>query len=56
MEEALSKEIVKLNIGGVKYVTTAQTLTRNGDNYFTSLLSKRIPPTLDNEGYYFIDR
>ncbi len=54
--DELSKEIVKLNIGGIKYVTTAQTLTRHGDNYFSSLLSKRIPPTLDDEGNYFIDR
>ena len=52
----MSKDIVKLNIGGVKYETTAQTLTRHGDNYFASLLSKRIPPTLDEQGYYFIDR
>ncbi|KAL6066985.1 BTB/POZ domain-containing protein kctd16 [Balamuthia mandrillaris] len=53
--ETLFQGIVKLNIGGVKYVTTGSTLTRNGPNFFTALLSGRIPSFQDQDGY-FIDR
>mmetsp|Transcript_15613 Transcript_15613/g.17352 ORF Transcript_15613/g.17352 Transcript_15613/m.17352 type:complete len:357 (+) Transcript_15613:12-1082(+) len=50
------EQIVKLNIGGVKFVTTSSTLTKSGQNFFTSLLSGRFSPLKDEEGYIFIDR
>ena len=49
-------QIVKLNIGGYKYVTTALTLTSRGENFFTTLLSDKFPSVKDEEGAYFIDR
>ena len=40
-------QIVKLNIGNVKYVTTYETLSCAGENYLTALFeSKRIPGKL----------
>lgn len=42
--------IVKLNIGGHHYVTTASTLLASGESYFTSMLSGRIPTTKDDAG------
>ena len=48
--------LVVLNIGGQRYTTTAATLHSQGENYFTSLLSGRIPAAKDDTGAYFIDR
>eukprot|EP00743_Colponemidia_sp_Colp-15_P011613 GILK01013006.1.p1 GENE.GILK01013006.1~~GILK01013006.1.p1 ORF type:complete len:183 (-),score=4.33 GILK01013006.1:471-1019(-) len=48
--------IVKLNIGGVKFDTTKATLESRGENFFTSLLSERVPSLKDSQGRYFIDR
>ena len=48
--------IVRLNIGGHMYSTTSSTLTAMGDNFFTGLLSKRMPTILDTTGAYFVDR
>ena len=45
----------KLNIGGTKYLTTTDTLC-SGENFFSGLLSGRIPSLMDEDGYYFIDR
>ncbi len=50
--------IVKLNIGGYKFVTTKETLFSQGDNFFTALLKGSIP-SLQDEGndqthYYFV--
>ncbi len=47
--------IVRLNIGGVRYLSTAQTLAQ-GENFFSALLSGKIPSLVDDEGYFFIDR
>jgi hypothetical protein len=41
--------IVKLNIGGYKYVTTKATLLAQEDNFFTALLKGSIP-SLQDEG------
>jgi hypothetical protein len=48
--------IVKLNIGGYKYETTKETLCSKGENYFSALLSGRIPTTIDEDGYIFIGK
>lgn len=49
-------EIIKLNVGGTKFVTSASTLTRISGSFFSQLLEGSLPSTLDDEGYYFIDR
>ena len=51
----MSGKIVKLNIGGTLYQTTADTLTRS-HNFFSGLLDKAISSTKDADGAYFIDR
>lgn len=43
--------IVKLNIGGYKYVTTKATLNAHGENFFTALLKGTIP-SLQDEGTF----
>lgn len=48
-------ELVKLNVGGHRFVTTRQTLT-HGENFFTALLSGRTPAIKDDRDHYFIDR
>jgi len=51
------ERIIRLNIGGFIFETTRDTLLNTGgENYFTSLLSGRIPSTVDRNGAYFIDR
>lgn len=49
-------DVVKLNIGGQKFMTTTATLTKYCDTFFTSMLSQQMPTTMDEEGCYFIDR
>ncbi|KNC46800.1 potassium channel tetramerization domain-containing protein [Thecamonas trahens ATCC 50062] len=44
-----------LNVGGVLYTTTAETL-RRGSAFFDALLSGRTPSGQDADGNYFIDR
>jgi hypothetical protein len=48
--------IVRLNIGGHRFMTTAGTLRSDGENFFTALLSGRLPAALDETGAYFVDR
>lgn len=49
-------QIIKLNIGGVKYWTTRSTLLASGDNYFSALVDGRWKASLDEDGFIFIDR
>ncbi|XP_065836289.1 uncharacterized protein [Oscarella lobularis] len=51
-----SDGIVKLNVGGVVYVTTESTLLSHPNSFFSSLLSQRLPTTQDEGGALFIDR
>lgn len=46
---------VKLNVGGVEYMTSVETLT-GGSVFFQSLFSGRLETTRDEEGRIFIDR
>ena len=49
--------IVKLNVGGKLFVTSAQTLTVASPNSFLAkIISGGLPSTLDDNGAYFIDR
>lgn len=47
-------DIVKLNIGGYKYMTTAETLSSS--SFFAALLKGETPSAKDEEGNIFIDR
>ncbi len=49
-------EPIKLNVGGKKFSTTRETLTRQKETFFTSLLSDKFPLITDKDGYIFIDR
>ncbi|KAH3745793.1 FH protein interacting protein FIP2 [Pelomyxa schiedti] len=51
-------ELIRLNIGGKMFVTTAATLTKthSGDNFFSGLLSGRMPSIRDDTGAFFLDR
>jgi len=49
--------LVKLNVGGQVFQTTSQTLTQQGrENFFSALLSGRIPSVKDEQDAFFIDR
>jgi hypothetical protein len=48
--------IMKLNVGGIKYMTTEETLTSKGKNFFSGIVESKIPIEKDEEGYIFIDR
>jgi BTB/POZ domain len=52
-------EVVKLNVGGKRYVTTRNTIMSKGENLLTQLISHDSGPfeaARDPEGYLFIDR
>jgi len=48
--------IIRFNVGGKLFATTASTLSNRGENYFTSLISGRVPSTMTDDGAFFIDR
>lgn len=52
--------IVKLNVGGLRYMTTLSTLTARGENHLSTLVHHcrqgHMSSTIDEEGYYFVDR
>jgi hypothetical protein len=48
--------IIKLNVGGIKYETTLNTLTSDTNSMLANMFSGRHPMKPDNEGYHFIDR
>lgn len=52
----MSDKIISLNIGGFKYCTSATTLTKYPNTFFSCLLSENIPSTRDQDGAFFIDR
>ncbi|RWS17877.1 hypothetical protein B4U79_07457 [Dinothrombium tinctorium] len=52
----MNDELISLNVGGIKFLTSRQTLNSIGDTFFTSLLSGRIPSFKDESGAIFIDR
>lgn len=49
-------DIIKLNIGGHRFDTTAQTLLSIPDTFFSTLLSGRFATATDEDGALFIDR
>eukprot|EP01027_Heterolobosea_sp_BB2_P017628 GEZU01024960.1.p1 GENE.GEZU01024960.1~~GEZU01024960.1.p1 ORF type:complete len:483 (+),score=114.94 GEZU01024960.1:153-1601(+) len=53
---AIQKSKVKLDVGGKKYSTSLQTLTRYPDSMLGTMFSGRYPIEQDEDGTYFIDR
>lgn len=53
-----SSSVVKLNIGGVRYITSKHTLLQDGagGSFFSGLLSGRFSAEMVDGDYYFIDR
>ena len=53
-------QLVRLNVGGFRYITARSTLFSKGENFFTVLLDNDegdgVPCVRDEEGYIFIDR
>ncbi|XP_016300410.1 SH3KBP1-binding protein 1-like [Sinocyclocheilus anshuiensis] len=49
-------DIIHLNVGGKRFSSSRQTLTRVPDSFFSSLLSGRISTLKDETGAIFIDR
>jgi hypothetical protein len=47
---------IKLNVGGIKYETTLNTITSDTDSMLANMFSGRHPMKLNDDGYYFIDR
>ena len=54
------QHIIKLNVGGRRFMTTYATLRSKGTNFLTKLidndLQHKIPSAKDEQGYYFIDQ
>lgn len=48
--------VIELNIGGTKFQTTRETLTKVPGSFFETLLSEQWSPFLDRDGCIFIDR
>ena len=49
-------EIVRLNVGGTKYVTTKSTLWKYPQSVLGAMFMGNAPLPTDQDGYYFIDR
>ncbi len=54
-----SSEVVALNVGGVRFQTTRQTLTKHGNSVLGKMFAATatLPPAMVcKDGLYFIDR
>ena len=51
-----SSEIVRLNVGGTKYITAKSTLRKYPQSMLGAMFMENIPLSTDEDGYYFIDR
>ena len=49
-------EIVRLNVGGTKYITAKSTLQKYPQSMLGAMFRENIPLSTDEDGYYFIDR
>ena len=49
-------EIVHLNVGGTKYITTKSTLCKYPESMLGAMFMENVPLSTDKNGYYFIDR
>mmetsp|Transcript_28405 Transcript_28405/g.31565 ORF Transcript_28405/g.31565 Transcript_28405/m.31565 type:complete len:254 (+) Transcript_28405:53-814(+) len=52
--------LIRINVGGVRYVTTKSTLDSKGENFFTRMIdnhkSGKMHTPMDEKGYWFVDR
>lgn len=48
--------LIKLNVGGKKYLITKSTILSHPNSMLAAMISKEKPAIVDEEGYYFIDR
>ena len=53
---AMTDDMVTLNVGGKYFTTSLQTLCKVDDNFFSSMFSGRYPLKKCPDGSYFIDR
>ena len=53
--ETKDSDVIKLNVGGVMYVTTRSTLCQPG-SWFETMFSGKMEPGIQIDGAYFIDR
>ena len=51
-----NNEIVRLNVGGTKYITAKSTLRKYPQSMLGVMFTENVPVSTDEEGYYFIDR
>ena len=51
-----SNTIIKLNVGGQRFITTSDTLAKYPNSYFHGLLSKKFGHQMVDKDYLFIDR
>lgn len=51
-----NNEIVRLNVGGTKYITTKSTLRKYPQSMLGTMFMGNVPLSTDKDGYYFIDR
>ena len=49
-------ELVRLNVGGTKYITEKKTLRKYPDSVLGAMFRGNITLSTDGDGYYFIDR
>ena len=49
-------KIVKLIVGGKKFTTTLETLTKDKDSMLAAMFSGKFPLLKDDKGYHYIDR
>jgi len=52
----MSSEVVTLNVGGIKYSTTRETLCKYPESMLGTVFSENKPYEMDKDGCYFIDR
>ena len=52
----MAQDLVKLNVGGVQYMTTKATLGRHPNSMLGAMFNGSMPTTMDTNGHYFIDR
>lgn len=49
-------DVVELNVGGVSYTTSLETLVSQPDSQLAAMFTGREPVTKDSKGRYFLDR
>ena len=52
----MNRELVRLNVGGAKYITTKTTLRKYPNSVLGAMFGENITLSTDGDGYYFIDR